>query len=318
MTELYKPWQPLTKGSIVDIIAPASRCEETTLEEAKSLLHRWNLVPRVPADLFGNDLLCANSDEKRFKHLREALFNSPSQAIWSLRGGYGCARLIPELLKLSAPKTNKLFIGFSDTTVLHLFLQKNWHWQTLHGPSANRLVCPDCTDAPWIQEFKDVIFGQLKQLDYLLSPLNKAASQQHAATPLQSPLIGGTLTLVQTSLGTAWQIDVQNKILFLEEVNEYAYHVDRLLEHLQQSSVLQTANAIVFGDFVPPKKLPDTDKEKELQLIHAVLKRFSEKQTIPVFQCTGIGHGKINRCLPLSAPTKLDITKKQLTITITG
>jgi len=102
--ESFKPWQALKKNSIVDIIAPASGVtDKFILEKVKTLLTNWQLIPRISSNLFGPDLLCANSDEKRFHQLKDALFNSTSDAIWCLRGGYGCTRLIPSLLKLTPP-----------------------------------------------------------------------------------------------------------------------------------------------------------------------------------------------------------------------
>ncbi|MES2997897.1 MAG: LD-carboxypeptidase [Pseudomonadota bacterium] len=305
---LYKPWQPLTQGAIVDIIAPAGGCTPDTLEQVKTLLQNWQLIPRVSPDVFGTDLLCANTDENRFQQLQEALFNTGSSAVWCLRGGYGCTRLIPELLKLKPPKTNKLFIGFSDITTLHLFLQQKWHWQTLHGPSASQ-VAHGHIDSKSIQEFKKVIFGQLQALTFSLFPLNDAANQ---ASLMTSPVVGGNLTLIQTSLATPWQIDIKNKILFLEEVNEAAYRIDRMLQHLQQSGILQPVKAVLFGDFIPAKKSNDR------VLIQSVLKRFAETQNFPVLHCPDVGHGETNRSLPLATSATLDVNKKHLTIKITG
>ncbi len=307
----YKVWQPLTPGAIVNIIAPAGGCEPDTLECIKSLLQKWKLKPRISHDLLGTDLLCANTDEKRFAQLQEALFNSESSAIWCLRGGYGCTRLISKLLELKeTPKINKLFIGFSDITALHLFFQQKWHWQTLHGPSANQ-VAYERIDATSIQEFKKVIFGELNQLKFSLSLLNIV---KHS-TIINAPILGGTLTLLQTSLGTQWQIDARNKILFIEEVNESAYRIDRMLQHLQQSGILQAVKAILFGDFIFTLKVPNPN---DTDLIHSVLKRFAETQNFPVFHIPGIGHGKTNRSLPLGAKATIGINTNQLTIKITG
>lgn len=294
----------LTPGAIVDIIAPAGGCAPESLEQIKTLLKNWQLTPRISPELLGEDLLCANTDENRFEQLQEALFNTESSAVWCVRGGYGCTRLMPELLKLKAPKTNKLFIGFSDITTLHLFLQQQWHWQTLHGPSANQ-VAHDRIDAASIQELKKLIFGELNQLIFSLVPLNT----KHA-TPIKAPITGGTLTLIQTSLGTPWQIDTKNKILFLEEVNESAYRIDRMLQHLQHSGILQHVKAILLGDFIAPQE------SKDATLIQSVLARFANEQHIPVLHIPGIGHGKTNRSLPLGSNAELNLDKKQLTITI--
>lgn len=259
--------------------------------------------PKIPSDLFGPDLLCANSDEERFRQLKAALFNTDSQAIWCLRGGYGCTRLNPYLQKLTAPEKCKLFIGFSDITALHLFLQQKWHWQTLHGPTLNQ-VTHHLIPSENIIELKKIIFGQLPELKYFLKPYQKPNSFDL----IQAPITGGSLSLVQTSLGTEWQIETNNKILFLEDVNEAAYRIDRMLQQLQQSGTLNHIKALLFGDFTFAIK---PEEEKKIQ---AVLERFAKEQNFPVLQCADIGHGKQNRCLPLGIPALLDLNKNQLTI----
>lgn len=307
--ESFKPWRALKKNSIVDIIAPASgMADKFILEKVKTLLTNWQLIPRISSDLFGLDLLCANNDEKRFHQLKDALFNSTSDAIWCLRGGYGCTRLIPSLLKLTAPEKCKLFIGFSDITALHLFLQEKWHWQTLHAPTLNQvthhLIEPENTN-----ELKEIIFNQLHQLIYSLKPYHQPTNSLDL---IEIPITGGNLSLIQTSLGTDWQIETKDKILFLEEVNEAAYRIARMLEHLQQSGILIHVKVLLLGNFTFATKPAEEKKIQE------VLERFAQKQNFPVLRCPDIGHGKKNRCLPLGTPSLLDLNKNLLTIKITG
>lgn len=305
----FKPWQALKKNSIIDIIAPASGLSDSsTLERVNTLLGRWQLTPRIPPDLFRPDLLCANSDEKRVEQLKDALLNPSSQAIWCLRGGYGCIRLIPALLKLNTPEKSKLFIGFSDITALHLFLQQKWHWQTLHAPTLNQ-VAHNLIEEENSNELKKVIFGQLPELTYSLKPYHKPA---HTPDYIEAPLTGGSLSLAQTSLGTDWQIETKNKILFLEDVNEFAYRIDRMLQHLQQAGILSHVKAILLGDFTFSAK-----REEEKKIL-AVLERFAKEQNFSVLHCPDIGHGKKNRSLPFGTPAQLDLNKNQLTIKITG
>lgn len=309
---LFKTWQPVKRNSIIDIIAPASgACDPPILEQLKKLLQSWQLIPRFSPDLFGHDLLCSNSDEKRFQQLQKALFNTASDAIWCLRGGYGCTRLIPSLLKLTAPKKCKLFIGFSDISALHLFLQQKWHWQTLHGPSINQVV-NNLIDKENSDELRKIIFGELTQLEYLLKPYRKINNSSSATGFIQAPLTGGSLTLIQASLGTNWQIETSDKILFLEDVNESAYRIDRMLQHLQQAGILTPVKAILMGDFIFPKRI------NEEKLIQSVIARFASEQKFPVFHCPGIGHGNKNRSLPFAMPAVLDVNNNQLTIKITG
>lgn len=287
----------LNPGDSIDIIAPATGCSKQDVETVKNLVTSWHLIPRVPTDLFGEDLLCINSDEKRFAQLKDALFNTESKAIWCLKGGYGCARLIPELEKLAKPTQPKLLIGFSDTTVLHLFLQQKWNWQTLHGPGA-RQVALETIDDNSIQEIKNIIFGNQKIIKFKLSPLNKAAKKNIS---IDSIITGGTLSLIQTSLGTSWQIDSKNKILFLEDCNERGYKIDRMLQHLKQASVFSDIKAVIFGNFIGGQE------PEGFSLVDKVLQRFAEENNFPVLSCPDIGHGKVNRPLPFGTSANLTL-----------
>lgn len=299
--------QSLTPGDTIDIIAPATGCNKQDVEAVKNLLTSWNLIPRIPTDLFGEDLLCINSNEKRFAQLKDALCNTESKVIWCLKGGYGCARLIPELEKLAKPTQPKLLIGFSDITVLHLFLQQKWNWQTLHGPGA-RQVALETIDLNNIHEIKNIFFGNQKIIEFKLSPLNKAAGQNIG---MDTTITGGTLSLIQTSLGTSWQIDAKNKILFLEDCNERGYKVDRMLQHLKQAGAFSDIHAVIFGDFIGGQE------PEGFSLVDKVIQRFAEENDFPVLSCPDIGHGKFNRPLPFGTPANLSLgTTNLLTVKI--
>ena len=117
-----KTWSALEPGDIVDIVAPSSGSDREGLQQAMSFIRSLDLVPRFQKGIFGADLLCASTDENRFKQLKKAIAAKDSKVIWCLRGGYGSARLLPMLDKLKAPKTAKLLIGYSDITHLHMFV----------------------------------------------------------------------------------------------------------------------------------------------------------------------------------------------------
>ena len=302
----YQPWHPLKPGAIVDVIAPAGGCSLEILAKIKTFLISWNLRPRLATDLFGPDWLCANDDDHRFKQLHAALVNQSSSVVWCLRGGYGSTRLLPALMKVDIPAYTKLFIGFSDITALHIFLQQTWHWQTLHGPSLTQIVQKKI-DSASIEQCQQIIFGRLQKVTFELEPLNQTA---RASRSIVSSLIGGTLSLIQTSLATNWQILTNDKILFLEEVNESAYRVDRMLNHLEQAGILSKVTALLFGDFII------THSPQQQALTASILQRFAEQQSFPVLRCRGIGHGCTNYSLPLASKTILNLTKARLTIEI--
>ncbi len=286
----------LKPGDSVEIIAPASRCSDKQLTDLKELLTSWQLNCIVDKDIFGDDLLCANTDDVRLISLKNALQNAKTKAVICARGGYGSMRLIPELTKIIPPTSPKLFMGMSDITALNLYLQQQWQWATLHGALTLDKFSPESITA-----VKSILFGEIKQVELQGIPLNTLAEKNHT---LKGTITGGNLCLVQTSIGTLWQIDGRNKIIFLEETGERGYRIDRMLEHLSQANIFKDAVAIVFGDFLEGKESDGSS------LVEPVLKRFAHTCKIPVIKVNGVGHGHTNFPMPLGTEAKLQLGNK--------
>ncbi|VEB33454.1 LD-carboxypeptidase [Legionella sainthelensi] len=290
----------LSVGDWIEIIAPSSRSTDKQLFELKELLESWGLNCMVQEDIFAKDLLCANTDEMRLQHLKNALQNTQTKAVICVRGGYGSARLISRLLNTHPPKNNKIFIGMSDVTCLHLYLQQHWGWPTIHGAAA-----PDKFSQESIASVKSILFDDVPVSFNGLIPLNTHAQKNGF---IQSHITGGNLTIIQSGIGTYWQIDAKNKIVLLEEIGERGYRVDRMLEHLNQASIFTNAAAILLGDFL------EGYEPNGSSLIEPVLQRFAEGSDIPVFKIRGIGHGPINFPIPLGTNASLQLGKNaQLT-----
>lgn len=292
----------LTQGDTIDIIAPSYASTPEEQEKACAFLRLLELKPRLP-NLSGNtEPYHAESDEVRFSHLKAALDAPDSKAIWGLRGGYGAARLIPMLERLPKPAHKKWLIGFSDITVLHLFFQQHWGWPTLHAPVLFQLGLQK-TAAESVDKLISVLFGQSSKITYRhLQPLNDAAKIPQT---IQSTVTGGNLSLLQTSIGTSWQVDTKRKILFIEEVGEKGYSIDRMLTHLEQAGCLKDVAAILFGDM---KGMPN--QEGEDGNIDYAVKRFASHQIVPVLRISGIGHGAINNPLMFNVPATLTLDEK--------
>lgn len=286
----------LKPGDSIEIIAPASRCSDEVIDDLKALLTSWELNCIVNDRIFGNDLLCANTDEIRFKSLKNALQHSETKAIICARGGYGSMRLIPALREITPPISPKLFIGMSDTTALHLFLEQQWQWPTIHGSLARDKFSPES-----IASLKTILFGEVEQVERFGLPLNVHAEKNKI---IEATITGGNLSLVQTSIGTVWQMNGKNKFIFLEEIGERGYRVDRMLEHLCQATIFEKATAIFFGDFT------EGNEPNGSSLLQPVLERFAQSCKIPVVQITGIGHAYTNLPLPLGTRAQLHMGSK--------
>lgn len=268
--------------NIVDIIAPSGSFPLTILPEIAAYLKQFGFEARIPSNILGHDLLCANTDNVRFELLKEALYNDESDLIWCVRGGYGAARLLDKLNQLDPPKHKKTLIGFSDITALHLFLTQKWGWQTIHGPSIRQLVEKDITKESIEKALLFLQTGTVS-LQQQLTPLNDAA---HNVT-LHGVLSGGNLKLTECSLATFWALNPADKILMLEDVNEQAYRIDRVLLHLRQAQVFEKVKAVVLGEF------NYSDSKEEAQIFQ-VLKRFAEELAVPIFHAPFFGHGQEN------------------------
>jgi muramoyltetrapeptide carboxypeptidase len=285
----------LRPGDIVDIVAPGFRCSDEDLGKAVAFLNAWDLQARVPADLFAPDLLCASSDERRCAHLRAALSASDSRAVWCVRAGYGAIRFVEQLYADAPPPTAKLFIGYSDVTTLHHLLNHHWHWPSLHAPLLDRLGQGTARQEELV-ELRDALFGNLTQIVFAnLVPLNAAARGHGCIT---GTVTGGNLTVLQTMLGTPWQ-HAHDGILFLEDIGERGYRIDRTLQHLRLAGAFQHLRAIVFGNFHGGREADGTT------LVPAVLERFATEQRFPVFAGMSAGHGEYQRPVPFNTRAEL-------------
>jgi len=298
-----KPQMPffgLTPGDHVDIIAPGFGCDPSVLEKVAAFLTAWGLIAHIPHDIFGEDFLFSNKTQNRLQQLLDALTNETSKAVWCLKGGYGSTRLLPQLLTHPPIVQRKQFIGFSDITALHIFLQQQWGWRTIHGPVARQVALETVSPAS-IHFLKAMLFQE--ETHFLLEnikPMNQAAAEVKS---IKAPLIGGNLCLLAASLGTFWQVNPTGKILFIEDVKEPAYQIDRMLEHLSQAGVMQQAEAILLGDFYE-------DEESHVKsLVLRTLRAFAMRTEKPVLKMKDLGHGFENRALPLGIDATLTMGK---------
>ena len=301
-------WQALQEGDSVELVAPASRCSDEELQSAIRTVRELNLNPIIPDDIFAErHPLFSTKDERRFQFLKDAINRKESKAIWCLRGGYGCIRLLPALSKLKKPKKPKLLIGLSDISTLHNFFNQKWKWPTLHGPMLGTFAGRSPEER---KEILDVIFGRIDEVRFPgLIPMNIAAMKDKKIT---GPVTGGNLMTIQSSQGTKSEFHAKNAIVFLEEVSERGYRVDRLFVSLQQSGYFAKAKAVVFGDFLGGNE-PDGQN-----FVGDVLNQFAYESKIPVFRGLPSGHGPLRRTVPFATKAVLDMGQGSLTAKTNG
>lgn len=289
LAELDKSGTRGRKG--IRIVAPGSGLHGDNTEKAYRLAEKLGVdLPREALDPEAVPYT-ANTDEARLASFLKALDDPEAEVLWALRGGYGSGRLLPELAKRDLSRA-KLFIGYSDMTFLHLFLQTRG-WQTIHGSMFWELSGPSAAEENF-RLLADLLSGRRKELVYdVLTPFNDSA--KNATLPLGGLLTGGNLTCVASAIGTPWQLDAKDKILFLEDVKESGYKIDRMLTQLHLAGQLDGVKAIVFGTFTRG------DESTEYTLA-----RFAKECDIPIFKSDLFGHGSKNYPLIFNAPAALE------------
>lgn len=281
----------LLKPYFITIVAPASGNKDAI----SKLTSIKDVNLNIPTQCFASPTAFHSaSDDIRFNCFKAALSDN-SSVIWALRGGYGSAKIIADLKNLPKPEKEKLFIGYSDNTALHLFLTQEWGWKTIHGSGIAEIITPKEKSRKNFVKIDQIISGKTTRakIDGLI-PMNDEAKTLESIT---SSLTGGNLTIVETSIGTSWHIISKNKILFLEDVNITPYILDRSLLHLKQAGVLKEVEAIIFGD------INDNNAD-----ILSVILNFAKSINIPIFKCDKFGHRKIND--PIIYNTKSVVSKE--------
>ena len=283
------------KSLRIDIVAPGSSTDIQVIESAIQILKEKGFQVHCPQNLIRPHLYLANSDENRFSFLKQALENSETDVIWSVRGGYGSNRLLPFLKKMKKPKKEKLFVGLSDVTSIHSFLNDTWGWRSLHATLLDRIGRQQGSKKD-LKQLLALIRGEAQQVSYKIKPLNDFAKKKNS---IKAFIRGGNLVTFQSLLGTPFQPDLSGQILVLEELSERAYRIDRIIQHLSQSGVLGGVKAVVFGQFL------DCEEKDGQVLWPKTLKEWAEKQEFPVFHGLQVGHALNQQPLFLNTASEI-------------
>lgn len=283
----------LKKGDTVGILATARKVDMAPLEPAIKLLKSWglNVVIGKTVGLDNNQL--AGADWQRATDFQQMLDNPSIKAIWSAKGGYGTVRMIDRLDFTKFKQRPKWIIGFSDVTVLHSHIN-NLDIATLHS-----IACISVANATpeAIESFRKGIFGG--KLEYIIPPhaFNKTGK-------VQGELIGGNLSVLYSIMGSVSEADYKGKIIFIEDLDEYLYHIDRMMMNLERNNYFKNVKGIIIGGMT---KMRDNDipwGHDALEIIQDITKEYK----IPICFNFPAGHIKDNRALVFGKQVTLDVT----------
>ncbi|WP_233266012.1 LD-carboxypeptidase [Formosa sp. L2A11] len=289
----------LKVGDTVAIVAPSGVLKNKfdDIERARALLKTWGLNTVVSDNLYAQNGHFAGTDEQRASDFQTALDDPKIKAIWCARGGYGTVRMM-DMLDYSKFKLNpKWVIGYSDITALHNQIH-DLGYQSLHAMMCISLT-KNIADIPYtVSTFKDAIFG--KPLSYTLK-----GSKYNKTGVVTAPLTGGNLTLLHTMLGSVSTIDTSGEILFIEEVGEYAYHIDRMLQSLKRAGYFENCKGILVGDMSRVRKNPTPFGES----IEEIILNIAADYDFPVAFNMPAGHEKDNRAMFFGRTIEMKVTK---------
>ena len=293
--------KPLFPGARVALVAPASAVPEEKLQPALDYVQALGLEPVVyPSCYFKNrDGYLAACDAQRAKDINDAFADPSVHGIWCIRGGYGGHRILP-LLDVELIRQNpKWFGGYSDVTALHTFFNQTCGFETYHCTMPSTEPNPDDFTRNWLK--KALFVGLSGELQYPEGCRPKALVTGTAS----GMLCGGNLSLLAASLGTPWEIDTKDKILFLEDIGEKTYRVDGMLTQLRNAGKFKDCSGIILGAWTDcPPEYP----EKTL-LLPEIFEQLIVPAGKPAICDVACGHVLPTLSLPLGRMCTLDADK---------
>ncbi|MEZ4855228.1 MAG: LD-carboxypeptidase [Gelidibacter sp.] len=294
----------LKVGDTVAIVAPSGvlKNKNSQVQRSKALLESWGLHVVIGKHVFSQHGHFAGSDDERCEDMQKALDDPKIKAIWAARGGYGTVRILDKLDYTKFKQHPKWIVGYSDITALHNQLH-NLGYETIHALMCTSLTKDENDVKNAIDTFKEALFG--KPLAYTLK-----GSKYNKIGNVTAPLVGGNLTVLHTMLGSKTSIDTSGTILFIEEVGEYAYHIDRMLQSLKRAGYFENCKGILVGD-ISRVRYNDQDFGRTIEEI--ILDIVADK-AIPVAFNMPAGHEKDNRAMILGRTVELTVGKEQSTL----
>lgn len=294
---LHPPY--LSQGDAIGLVAPARFINPEKITLAEKIFNEWGLVIHKGKNLFGKHFQFSGIEKERYQDLQD-MFDRPNiKAIICAGGGYGSVQIFSDINFQIFNKHPKWLVGFSDITILHSALNVQTGYETIHGTMP---VMFDVTPASItsLETLKKALFGQLEK--YRIATSNKNIMGRSTGV-----LIGGNLSILTSLLGTPFDLDYQDKILFIEEVDEYLYHIERMMYSLKLAGKLKQINGLIVGNLskVHDNEIPFGKDEK--QIISDLVSEYG----YPVVFDFPAGHEDLNYALYLGKKVVLEVRDQE-------
>lgn len=286
----------LQKGDAVGIVAPARKVSPEEMEAGIEWILGQGWKPVYTARLFGSDNQFSGTDEERRQDFQEKLDNPAIRAIFCARGGYGSIRFIDKLDFSTFVKDPKWIVGFSDVTVMHSHILQNFGVASIHGPMlfsfGNHKTSPES-----LATLNNALTGMSYSIGY-------DAVLPHHEGEAEGILCGGNLSILYALSGSVSEMDMQGKILFIEDIDEYLYHIDRMMIQLKRSGKLSGLAGLIVGGMTDMRDNAIPFGKLACEIIH----EHTAEYGYPVAMGFPAGHIVDNRCLVLGTSVKLSVS----------
>jgi muramoyltetrapeptide carboxypeptidase len=291
----------LSKGDTIGIVCPAGFMSFEKAEQCIQALNSWGFKVKIGKTLGGNSAnYFSGTDEERITDLQEMMDDDSVRAILCARGGYGLSRIIDQIRFKKFRKHPKWIIGFSDVTILHAHIYSNFEICTLHAPMAGAF---NEGDNEYLQSLKAALTGEKTKYVIGRHPYNK----EGMAT---GELVGGNLALLAHVVGTSSDIKTKNRILFLEDVSEYLYNIDRMLYQLKRNGKFNKLAGAIIGGFTDNKDTERPFGKLVEEIIYDVFKEFD----YPISFGFPVSHEKENYALKIGLSHTLSISANKVVL----
>lgn len=303
-TKMIQP-PSLVSGDSIAIVAPAGILmnKQDLIQQAKELAESWGLNVMIGTHVFNQNDHFAGTDKERAEDFQKALDNPNIKAIWSARGGYGSVRILDRLDFSKFQENPKWIVGYSDVTAFHNHIH-NLGYETLHGMMGTSMSY----EVEDIKESKEtlrkVLFGE--NLSYDIAP-----SEYNVRGNVEGQLIGGNLSIMASMLGSESQMKTDGKILFLEEIGEYKYAIDRMIQSLKRAGYFDNLKGLIVGDMSNIKKNTTSWGSSIEQLILDATAEYD----IPILFGFPAGHEADNRALIFGRKIQMNVTETSSKVT---
>ena len=304
MKEIIFP-QSLKKGDKIALISPTGTVEESQLEKGIKLIESNGYEPVLGKHLYtkySNGYNYAGTEKERISEMNWAFNNEEIGAIWASRGGYGCQHLLRHVQLSKFKKKPKWYIGYSDNTVVQSFLLKN-NFASIHGQTI-KTSSFGVTDESYDLIF-DILKGKKPTYSIAQNELNKVGTA--AGT-----LVGGNLALIYALLGTTYSFNFKDKILFIEDIGENFYALDRMLISLDLAGVFRNIKGLIVGGMTNMGDEKDNKSYEESfdQFAYKIISERVSKYDFPVAFGFPNGHIHDNRPLMIGANITMNVAEK--------